>query len=383
MEGSSANRQLIRAREAVFLIILFFCGTSYFYGAIFKALNDSVFSIAMPIAVFAAYLLCFRDLSINVKNYLLAILCIFSICFSYLTVGGGLGSVFHNISCALYIIVFYQVKISENAFRFFVKLLTAFHLYLFCYVLVVGYGSGYIGSYNSNTIAMQAFLNMIMFNLFPAREKRLQLLLNATAVFIILYSRSRTSLIAGLVLLMLLFVHRLLNVKPFYLKLAFWIMVVLGITVPIIYVGMASTYNHPIVQLIREFSIEHFNKNIFTGREAIWGLALDLIFRNSFSTAFGIGSHFGQGSNFHNAFITIVICCGFVGYFLMMLLLYRLYARGLKRGGRKEIRSCVIYVAVMLVGFTESVLFSGHFSIFGYLILVVDETRDRRLRKGL
>ena len=367
MGSKSSNR--------MFLTILFLCSTFYFYGNMAMSFESSYGMAVMPLIILVSYFLILRKFRFNARNFFMALTLVFLVVLSYVLVGGGLGSVVNNLSSVIYIFVFYELVFQWDDYRYFAKLIYVFQLYLFFYTLYNRFNEiGYIGVYNPNTIGMQSLFDMVIINMFlENRRGRAGIFMNAISVFLILYTRSRTAFVSGVLILLYLMVSRKKKIKGMWIKIAFWAEAVFGICIAIAYVWLARNYNNTFTQTVTGLSLRYFKKNIFTGRESLWAVALDQLGESKQNLLLGIGSHYisdSFGGNFHNSFFTIIICCGLVTYILMMTFLFGFFNKpDLER--RETQRSRMMYLALMVIGFAESTLFAGHFAIMGYLILSV------------
>jgi O-antigen ligase len=121
------------------------------------------------------------------------------------------------------------------------------------------------------------------------------------------------------------------------------------------------------------FSIEKFNKNIFTGREIIWGTIYENLLRDIKSFLFGIGSHFTTdksiGSNFHNDYLSILLCFGFIGFALFFLFVFRIFNRILVTGSLLSKRVACTYLCLLVIGWFESDCFSWYYGTLSFIFL--------------
>lgn len=372
LEGSLS----IMRKHRYFLTIIFLCSGFYYFGSFGKTVIDSLGTIMIPVIVLISYMIFIRKFSFCKKNFLLVIISSFLVLFCYIFVGGGLGSVINNLSAIVFVLIFYEIEIEVREYQYFAKLVLVFQVYLIGYCLVHGLENGYIGIYNSNTIGMQILFNLIFIDMYIGdKKKQGTLLINVVSILLILFTKSRTSLIIGLLLLLLMLINRKKMLAPKLFKIGFWLLAFLGLYFPTLYVNLFLNSNTIIYRLFNQFSVQYFNKNLFTGREYIWMEAIEQINGSWTNLLFGIGSHYGGdiGSNFHNSYFTIVICSGLIVYILFIFLLYRFFKRG-NFSTRSIQRSRLMYLAIMIFGFSESVLFSGQFAILAYLLLCVSNS---------
>lgn len=365
-----------RTPQKVFLSLLFFLSTSYFYGSFFKELHGAFIDLFTPVLIVFFYLLVFRNLRVDKKS--------FAFFFMFITIlfvnffGTKAGNIINNLSMAVYLLIFYCISVNEAEIAFFKKLLTAFHFLFLGLVLILQYKNGHVGDYNANNIAMQAATNVFLFNIYPTKSKTLWALQNITGIFIIIYCRSRSALVAvAFFVIMMLFSKKL---KASFLKLIYWVMILLGIGIPIL---LTAAYNNRETALVSELvklSTEFFGKSFFTGRELIWSEVLNQLFDSVPHFLLGIGTEYAGntvGANFHSSLLTICVSCGILGFLIISLWLYRFFVKGLKVESLNSKRCCIAYLSMMVISQFEFMLFSGPFALLAYMMLVMADIQKR------
>lgn len=374
----------VRDKYRNFLILTLTISLSYYFGNAAKAFQESLFGFILPIILVFGYFVLINNILFEVKNFLLLTIIMIYLMFSWLIVGGGIGSLVNNFTCIIYCFIFYEVSFSKDEVALCLKIINVFHLSFFIIVFWVGYDSGYIGIYNANVIAMQAVLDLLFFDVFPCKNNLLLFIQNLSSIVIIIYCSARTALFSVFGFYILLLWKGRHKVKKIWIKLLFWVLTILGVLIPILLVLMYSNFDRIMHSNLMTYSMKFFNKSVFTGREVIWGVALEKLFKSFQGLWLGIGTHALEGvfpgSNFHNSFLTIIICSGFLGFFLMMLLVYRVYKQRVEMQTSIAIRSCLAYLAFMSIGIFESTLFSGHFAILGFLLLSFGVEDEQRVR---
>ena len=354
-----------------FLLLCFLFSSIFFMGVFGKNISNSFISYISPII-----LLCTPFVSSNLYCPYKSIkqwswLGVLSIIISYLLVGGGLGSVLCNINFILLVFLFCRCKFDSAQIEYFVKLIRWFTIYLLLYLFFNRYSDGYFGGLNANSIGMQGLLCFCFISISPHKNKAVQMAYMALTVMIVVLSNSRTSLGT-----LILFVASALlfrksipveNVRRIS-KICFVVIIVIGVLQTFIYSYYMSEWS--LFGAVMEYSTENFDKSLMTGREIIWEYAWNKLLASPFNLILGVGSHFagnedfdGVGSNFHSSFFTVVICCGFLGYCILMRL-YGFLVNGVTRDLRyTQLRYYLMPHTLMLLGFFESVLFSGNFAI--------------------
>lgn len=365
-----------------FVLACFFFSTLFFYGSVGKSMAP-IANILSPFLLFFIFL----SKGNNFNGLLrLSIYALSSILISFLVVGGGWGSFASNVGIVLLIFIFYNYSVTNSEILYFVRCLRLFHVFLLLYILVFRYNEGLIGSFNANSVAIQALVDMIFFILIPFRRKTIQLLLITSSIIVIVYTNSRTCFGAGLIVGVVWLLRNTIQKHPLILKLAFWVVIALSIILPFAYsqfLGDAAQ-----VDDLNELSAENFGKSVFTGRELIWSSAWSQLQKTPINTLFGIGSHFsfdgreGLGSNFHSSFFTVVICCGYLGFLFVSILLYKLLCKDFKYFSSSKshvLYEKMYYIPVMFTGIFESTLLVGNFAIILYFMLcMINSKKDKR-----
>lgn len=365
-------------KQTPFLFICLLCPTLAFFGQMMHDFTYNYVSMIVPIVLFILFLGKRASIPLNRNFFIVSVLSSVAIIGSYVLVGGGLGSVISNLNTVLLIYIFYHITFNIKEIKGCVFYYRIFHIYLILLILLSGYSSGgYLFGNNANSLGIQAFINLAFFCLYPTKNKILQLFFILSSLSIIVVSGSRTSLITSLLFLIILYLlTTTTTISHKLIRLMFWITIVFGIFFSFFYSYMLPQLE--MVELLVEQSISRFDKNIFTGREAIWGLAWEGLLKTPKNFLFGIGSHFlgDNDSNFHNSYFSIFICSGVIGYTLLMILFSKIFLKKepMQNGIFSDLN--LLFFPFMIIGFTESTLFTGIFAIQTFLLLAVFRNRD-------
>lgn len=382
--STTSSQKTIGKASKGFVLACFFFSTLFFYGSVGKSIAPIV-NIVSPFLLFLFFTSKKGRLTKTLAR--LSIFAIISIIISFVVVGGGWGSFASNLGIILLINIFYNCKLTDSETLYFARFLRVFHLFLLLYVIVFRYNEGYIGSFNANSVANQALINMVLFILIPHHRRIKQILLIASSIAIIVYMNSRTCMGACLLVGIIWFFREFFQKRILILKLSFWVVITLSIAIPFAYslvLGDAAQ-----VDDINAASAENFGKNIFTGREMIWASAWNQLQKSPEKMLFGIGSHFdfdgreGLGSNFHSSFFTVVICCGYLGFLLISILLYKLFIKDIKYFSKNKPHALyekMLYIPIMFSGIFESTLLIGNFAIMLYFMLcMINSQKEAKL----
>lgn len=374
--GSNFNQaERISKGHQYYLTVIFLCSTLLFWGDFGKTIEEDFGIIVIPFLIVISYVLFARKRFFPWKNFILAFTIVLFFLLSIMLVGGGIGSLVNNISAVLYVFFFFNLEFTKGEYRYFTKLILAFQIYLGVYCLFFTLDNGYVGIYNSNTIGIQILLNLIYINMhFRFNRKYVAIFINVISIFLIFYTRSRTSLIAGIVVVLFILINRRKMISAWLMKTGFWLVSFIGAYYPVLYVTLYKDTENDFLQNLNLLSILYFNKSIFTGREHIWVEAVDRMNESSMDLLLGIGSHYMIGdSNFHSSYFTIVICGGLMAYICFIWFLYCFFKKG-DFATREIQRSRLLYLAMMIIGINESTLFSGHFAIMSYMLLCTSKS---------
>ena len=363
-------------RYKAFMTIMVLCSSFYFMGTTGKSIDANVGIVLVPTVVVLAYILIIRRVRFRTIVLLHGLLIASLIIICYYAVGGGLGSVVNNISAVAYIFLFSQLNFGRDQYKYLSKALIVLQGYLGLYCLFFGLHDGLIGVFNSNSIGLQLLINLIYIDMYiHGRRRWTKYLINLISIALIIYTRSRTPLIIGSIAILFVLYNKKHLIKPVFFKIGYWFICLGGVAFPIAYTKLFSMYDSPIVTALRIWMKQYLHKDLFTGREYIWGEALERLMSSSKSFLLGIGSHYSEeaGGNFHNSYLSIMICCGLITYFLFALYLYSFFSKG-GFSTHSIQRSRLLYLALMISGITESTLFTGHFAILSYMLLCSTNT---------
>lgn len=368
-----------------FVVACFFFSTLFFYGEIGR-------NIALILNLVSPFFLLVLSSSSRTGSAFrsvgnLAFTTLFFIVISFIIVGGGWGSLLSNIGIVLLICTFYNTTITKAECSRFVRLLYILHIFLILYTLYFRFNAdGYIGTFNPNSIALQALINLVFFILFPHKVRLIQSALVVSSIALVVYSNSRTCMGACVLLALIWLFRRIVQKKPGILKLSFGFVLILSIAIPYIYSLLLG--DNVAIDDINALSAEKFDKGLFTGRELIWAYAWKQLLRTPINFLFGIGSHFeyddrdGVGANFHSSFFTVDICCGFIGLLVISILLYKIVIKDYKLFARYKpqvIYEKMLYIPIMFTGIFESTLLVGNFAIMLYFLLCTINTQAKEI----
>lgn len=367
----------ISKNHQYFLSVIFLCSILYYLGDPGKIIEESIGIILVPMLVVSSYALFVRNTKFLWKNFVFAFITILLFILSNVVVGGGLGSLVNNISAVLYVLLFYNIEFTRAEYKYFARLVFVFQIFLGMYCLFYGLDDGYVGSYNSNTMGLQILLNLVYINMYlDFNRKSIVMLVNIISILLIFFVKSRTSLIAGIIVVIFILINKRKLLAAYLLKIGFWLLIFIGAYYPVLYATLYKDTENNYLQNLNLLSVLYFNKNLFTGREYIWIEAIDKIGDSTINFLFGIGSHYIVGdSNFHSSYFTIIICGGILAYIFFTWYLYRLFKKGDFATSSIQ-RSRLLYLAVMIIGINESTLFSGHFAVMIYMLLCTSKSFD-------
>ena len=235
----------------------------------------------------------------------------------------GLQRSFQLFSVLGVIYVFYSlavkggVEIGFRVFRYFVLFLVFVNFAIF---IVVGRKySGFLINPNLFGIWMVVLVLVCL-----SAEKHKGIVFYLALVFgssLVYFSGSRTAMLSFLMgLMILLLPYRFLKL-PIFKKGIFFFLVLFSFFV--IYFTLyfdLEVYN----EAVRETS----GKNLQSGRHIIWPIAMKAISLKPFwgwGSGFDLSNLIGSGLSAHNYFIQLMLQSGFIGLFLFLLIIYKVY----------------------------------------------------------
>lgn len=223
---------------------------------------------------------------------------------------------------------------------------------------------------NSNGII--AFL-LLFFCLINLKEKNIFLLLINIYTTILLITTlftapSRAAIMAFIIVFLMFFAIKYLH------KYTFHILASLILISPIV-TGLYVYLKHTSIgQSLNELSIQVTGKNFFSGRDRIWGEAVESVLQNSaLWTGSGVNIEFKElGGYLHNLYIQVFYQSGIIGIILIgTLLLSIAFAVGKAKDVDTEFRILIGYFTAIL--FLQ--IFEGHliykFEIISVLMWII------------
>lgn len=357
--------------DKLFIFIIAVCSLLYFCGGIGKWIGDNLLGFTN------SYILFFYAITqkrIKLKyNVVLPFWGLLSVTISFVIIGGGWGSYLTNIGVLLLLILFSNCRFTRPEISLYLKYLYASFAFTLLYTFVFRFNDGYIGAFNSNTIAYHSLICLIFLVNYPIKNKILFYFFLISGVFLIIYSTSRTNL-GALLLFGILFFFRKVICRPKVLKYIFFALAISGILFTYFYAILLGDSEY--FEVLSDYNRAASEKQLFTGREVIWSLAWKKLMTAPLNFLLGIGSHFYKGvnndlySNFHGSYITVLICIGMIGFLIFVFASYKFYGKYLRIKVPPEmLLANLSYLPIMFVGLFESNLFSGHFAIVTYLLI--------------
>ena len=306
--------------------------------------------IVQSILLIFIFLLNVKEVLKDVKSfYILVIILLFSI-LSILVSNGGMGSflnIFHFLGG---ILIFNNLKINKKMKNYIYYICII--LWFFNIRLSFNAWSSHISGdsiYNPNGIAIFIFLTTIIIKSYLDRYsskiiKVITILLYTISAYCIYLTNCRTALIALIFYLLMYYIPIVNKIIIKYRKVLLYILVIIGILFPIIYVNM---YVNKV-----SFDIPFMEKGLYTGRENLWYSMLESLGNENYGYMFGLGTsyytHSGIINNFHNWYIGVLYTFGIPLFLLYYYYLINIFSK-IKT---KEILYGLI--AIFIIGFTET-----------------------------
>lgn len=287
----------------------------------------------------------------NQKKALLSLLLIVMMTVSALINSGSIGSVINNSIFLIGVLVFSNIKLDKVQYTFLMIMSALAWAYSISLSFTVwgSFMSGY-SVRNPNVVAMIIFFTQIIILQYLKKHDR-HWLMSAIAIlsFISIYfTKSRTIMIADIFYLLIAYVPLLTRYFVRFRVFVGIVFMIFGSLFPAIYLDM---YDNGI-----KVDISPSNEKMFySGREVIWGDAIDALNTVEDGWLFGVGSHYSATNNeqliddTHNWYMTVLYSFGL----LVFLLYFLFYVFLVKR--EIDVDLVVLYLAFLIGGFTEAI----------------------------
>lgn len=212
---------------------------------------------------------------------------------------------------------------------------------------------------NPNTIAIIIVTTCIFFCIYidsKRKSKLLKIVVYAISLIGLYRTRSRTSLVAFLSILLLEYVLMKKVKESRKLAIAITIFViVVAIIFPFIYVGLFTSGTV-------DYSTLFFGKRVFTGRQYIWLNLWNYLQNNHDAFLWGVGFntelYSGGSFNLHNAFLMIFAQYGILVFVVYIAFLIRSISKMYGADGKIsdiQFKCYQILIYALIVGFGETV----------------------------
>ena len=189
----------------------------------------------------------------------------------------------------------------------------------------------------------------MIYNLLDNRHTRKNALITIAMVGLsavgMVYCRSRMTLVSLGVYFILAYIPNKMISNKRYIFLVL-LVIVIGLAIPVVYLYLyRSGYNARVL-----------GKNIYTGREYLWGIVLDKLAESKIIMFFGAGAHAAEGLNLHNNYLDILFNFGVIGFSIYYLFYVKIFSQCAKIIRDIEIkRGLAMFVSFFLVlGWTET-----------------------------
>ena len=191
-------------------------------------------------------------------------------------------------------------------------------------ILLVANYTRYFAGWDGNTVSQNCFFSYAAFiaSLFDINKKehRRNIVIYSIAYFVLLWTlHSRSCILFSLVLL--LCALDVIPVKRFINKnnIIIWLLVPLIVAIVIV-----SINNAEFVEVLNNWSMQHFSKPMFNGRDSIWSRGIRIWAEYPL---LGIGTF---NMNWHNSAIACLTGAGIVGYSIWIYIIKRILVNACK-----------------------------------------------------
>lgn len=270
--------------------------------------------------------------TVNKKMLILYLTFIASLLVSYVTHFSGLEVICNLITLSGVLVCFKSIS-SEKKYRNLIfKIYSIFiSIYLFCYFFINeyhGHGNFLNISINPNTATfiILIYITMLLHKLSMSNKKSLYITIISILLLIAPLLGSRTGMV-GIFILLILYLFRRDFKSIVHHDIAFIIIFISFTSIVFTYLYSTTLYNY-----LGSSGIELFGKNLFTGRQLIWGEAYKQLNDNFI---FGIGNNLAPypnkpletSVNIHNFILGVVTQYGIISLTLLLAIIHQFFKK--------------------------------------------------------
>lgn len=270
------------------------------------------------------FIFCKIEVKKSLYLYLIPLMIII-ILFSILSLSG-IGSYLNLLNLILLIIVAQKVKLKKREYKLIVALSCILLLILFFKSIFVWKNFELNKEdINPNVLAQSIILSFgIVYTGIKQirgeiKSKRILLVLNFMAILAIYFCNCRTALVSIMIFIIIQLFENTTRYVNNNIKKILSMLIVIGISIPIIYVYM---YENNV-----DIKIPLISKSLYTGREILWKSMIDSLNENKMGYLIGLGSHnmtsIGVIKNLHNWYLGMIYLFGIpltISYYVFLML---------------------------------------------------------------
>lgn len=270
------------------------------------------------------FIFCKIEVKKSLYLYLIPLMIII-ILFSILSLSG-IGSYLNLLNLILLIIVAQKVKLKKREYKLIVALSCILLLILFFKSIFVWKNFELNKEdINPNVLAQSIILSFgIVYTGIKQirgeiKSKRILLVLNFMAILAIYFCNCRTALVSIMIFIITQLFENTTRYVNNNIKKILSMLIVIGISIPIIYVYM---YENNV-----DIKIPLISKSLYTGREILWKSMIDSLNENKMGYLIGLGSHnmtsIGVIKNLHNWYLGMIYLFGIpltISYYVFLML---------------------------------------------------------------
>lgn len=270
------------------------------------------------------FIFCKIEVKKSLYLYLIPLMIII-ILFSILSLSG-IGSYLNLLNLILLIIVAQKVKLKKREYKLIVALSCILLIILFFKSIFVWKNFELNKEdINPNVLAQSIILSFgIVYTGIKQirgeiKSKRILLVLNFMAILAIYFCNCRTALVSIMIFIITQLFENTTRYVNNNIKKILSMLIVIGISIPIIYVYM---YENNV-----DIKIPLISKSLYTGREILWKSMIDSLNENKMGYLIGLGSHnmtsIGVIKNLHNWYLGMIYLFGIpltISYYVFLML---------------------------------------------------------------
>lgn len=359
------------------LIVLIICMPVRYYGSLFvsdnSALGEFMPLLAAVPAFAIVFLLFIRNVNIKYSDLFLFLLFAVFLTVSCTVNDSGIEHAFGLVSVLLGLYVIHCDPMKKREIN------VIFPLFIFALILILLNGAGgktdseAAGKFNPNSCAfLLTMLYCISIVRFVNSRRQFCLILALICFILQFYFISRTALLGEILFTLGMIFCRAWKKKTFRGRTVFWTILVFSV----LGILIAYYYSEILYPRVGYGRVKIFSKDLFTGRQEIWGFAFESISKNLW---LGVGGHLNEAQfkngyydlimNAHNQPLGTLAAYGILVFSLFYITFARFAAQPYRNGRQSKINRlpAIFLLTVIVMGYFDIYFLA----IFNWIVILI------------